>query len=85
MAVIPGTGMMISWSIIAMSAPHEAKVVMVTRILYWRVLLRKIEPTTAPTAPKSINPTAESEITVSLNPKGLIRKFELEPNIRKLP
>jgi hypothetical protein len=45
----------------------------------------KIELKIAPTAPSSIKLTADSEIKTSLRPKGLTKKFELDPKIKKVP
>ena len=39
----------------------------------------------APTAPNNIKLTADKEIKTSLRPKGLTRKLELDPKMRKVP
>jgi hypothetical protein len=83
--VIAGTGSMRSWNIITVSIPAAENVVTVIKTLYFLVRFRKIEPKTAPTAPKIIKPTADKEIVTSLKPKGLIRKLALEPKMRKVP
>jgi len=59
--------------------------VIVISILYFFVLFMKIELNMAPTAPNNIKLTADKEIKTSLRPKGLTRKLELDPKIRKVP
>lgn len=67
------------------NAPHEQKVAIVIKTLYFFVFFMKIELKIAPIVPSNIRLTADNEIKTSLKPNGLTRKLELDPNIRKVP
>jgi hypothetical protein len=49
--------------------------------LNFLVRLRNSDPTTAPQVPKSIKKTAAIDISMSVKPKGLIKKLALEANV----